>query len=128
MSYIHKHLQQRNGDFCEEDDMKAFAARWDTYPLIDEDGPYRDVFTFQEGDVTDGGMYTAEYEVFPIGTDFRSYISAHVDVCEVGSTLTEAPTSRITKAPSPGPTSGPVVAPTGSPSASPTKSPTFAPS
>ena len=73
-----------NNDICSDADIASFAGRWDTYPLVEESRDFTNNFTFQEGDKSTG-VWTPEYEVFPVGSACRTFMTAHATVCQVGT-------------------------------------------
>jgi hypothetical protein len=64
---------------CLSDDVSAFARVPDSYPLT-SGALSVNSFTFNSDSVP-RDMWTASYEVFPLGSDTRKYLSGQVSIC-----------------------------------------------
>jgi hypothetical protein len=73
-----------NGDQCSDSDIENLAGRWDTFPLIEESGALMNEFTFQQGDQSTG-VWPQDYQVFPVGSNCRSFMTAYAKVCIAGT-------------------------------------------
>jgi hypothetical protein len=106
--------QTEGSEFCIASQELLYADRWDTYPLQAEGGPLVNNFVFDGSFApADGASWPDDYEVFPVGTPGRRFISAHVDVCPMstpGATPppTMEPTFPIIEQGTPGPSPAPV--------------------
>lgn len=99
-----------NSDTCIAVDEAKYANKWDTYPLKAEGGTKVKNFAFDKSFASTGVYWTSNYKVFEVGTEFRQYLSAHVDVCPVATTASP------TASPTPGLTGDTITVPTSSPS------------
>ena len=71
-----------NNETCSDADIESFSGRWDTYPLVEECRDSTNDFSFQDGD-TSTGVWTQDYQVFPVGAACRSFMTAHAMICQV---------------------------------------------
>jgi hypothetical protein len=106
--------QTEGNNFCIASQELLYADRWDTYPVKAEGGPFVNEFTFDKSFVPGGALWPTDYEVFPVGTESRRFISAHVDVCPiitpapVGAPPSAEPTFPLIEQGTPGPSPSPV--------------------
>jgi hypothetical protein len=71
-----------NGGFCNVQTICDYADIFETYPLSNEGGPFVDTFTFDSTSPVND-PWPSNYSVFPLGSKYMHFLSAHATVCVV---------------------------------------------
>jgi hypothetical protein len=112
------HLDSSEG--CNATDVAQFARAVEEYPLVHEKTEFVDTFSF-DFSYKSSGMWE-DYNVFPLGSSTRTYLSAHLQICQVADSY--EPSTEPSAMPISFPATEPTVRPSAAPSTGPSKEPT----